>query len=83
MGCRAEKVLTFLTTFLKRKHVFWAQIGHFFIISGLKKKEGGVESALFRVLTKNNEKLWNHQKSNFSMLTCGLSPNFGEKKFIL
>jgi hypothetical protein len=29
-GGGAEKVLTFLATFLKRKHVFGAQIGHFF-----------------------------------------------------
>jgi hypothetical protein len=31
------------------------------------------------LLTKNDEKPWNYPKSCFSMLTCGLSPNFGEK----
>jgi hypothetical protein len=30
VGGRAEKVVTFFTTFLKRKHVFGALTGHFF-----------------------------------------------------
>jgi hypothetical protein len=33
----------------------------------------------FESLTKNDEKAWNYLKSSFSMLTCGLSHNFGEK----
>jgi hypothetical protein len=32
VGGRAEKVVTFLSTFLKRKHVFGAQTGHYFTI---------------------------------------------------
>jgi hypothetical protein len=39
-GGGAEKVLTFLATFLKRKHVFGAQIEHFFTILDLKRGEG-------------------------------------------
>jgi hypothetical protein len=33
-GGSAEKVLDFLTRFLKRKHMFGAQIGHFLTILG-------------------------------------------------
>jgi hypothetical protein len=35
--------------------------------------------ALLKLLTKNDEKLWNNPESSFSKLICGLSPNFGEK----
>jgi hypothetical protein len=37
-GGIAEKVITFLSTFLKRKHAFGAKTGHFFTIGGLKER---------------------------------------------
>jgi hypothetical protein len=43
------------------------------------KTETVKDNTLTTSLTKKNEKLWNYPKSSFFMLTCGLSPNFGEK----
>jgi hypothetical protein len=49
LGGGAEKVVNFfLSTFLKRKHVFGTQTGHFLTIWDLIEW-GGVESAMFCV----------------------------------
>jgi hypothetical protein len=76
-------VLTIFATLLKRKHVFGAQIGYFFTIWALKEAWVSKVRCFAYIwgkgLTKNDETPWNNPNSRFSMLTFGLTPNFGEK----